>query len=162
MYVGGPRQNQPDIFTEGFLVNFGGMVVGRKIFTNLFLKHEKTHPLWSMARIGEFSSGALFSVRVYSGEGPIPHFHMVDTQNDKEVCVKIQSAEYFSHGAKTFEFSNKQKKQLQKFFETVSPYEEDCGKTYYDLVWEEWNRNNREQRIPKPEVMPDYRKLGTF
>ena len=55
--------------------------------------------------------------------------------------------------------NKKEKKELQKFLGTVSPYEEDDGKTYYMLIWEEWNRNNREYRIPKPTFIPNYREL---
>ena len=130
----------------------------RHLFSRLFSKRE-LHPVWSMAMIGEFDSGTHFSVRVYAKEGPVAHFHVVDTKTKKEGCVKIEKAEYFSHGKKTLTFSSGQKKQLQKFLKTVSPYPEDGGKTYYDLIWEEWNRNNREHRIEKPEVMPNYELL---
>lgn len=118
-----------------------------------------SHSIYSMARIGEFHCKTLFSVRVYSGEGPIPHFHIVDTQNGNETCIRIDCTKYFTHGDKVYEFNSREKKTLIEFLNTVSPYEEDYGKTYYDLIWEEWNRNNREHRIPKPESMPDYSKL---
>lgn len=119
----------------------------------------ENHSIWSMARIGEFHCNTLFSVRVYSGEGDIPHFHIVDVQNGNETCIRIDVPEYFLHGDKTFTLNSKQKKKLIEFLNTVSEYEEDCGKTYYELIWEEWNRNNREHRIPKPEVIPDYERL---
>jgi hypothetical protein len=32
---------------------------------------------------------------VYAKEGPIAHFHVVDTKTKKEGCVKIEKAEYF-------------------------------------------------------------------
>ncbi len=117
------------------------------------------HSIWSMARIGEFHCNVLFSVRVYGGEGPIPHFHVVDTQNENECCIRIDCAEYFSHSDKIYKLNSKQKKKLVEFLTTVSGYEEDDGKTYYELIWEEWNRNNREHRIPKPTEMPDYENL---
>lgn len=117
------------------------------------------HNIWSMARIGEFHCRNLYSVRVYSGEGPIPHFHVVDTQNGNETCVRIDCPEYFTHGDKIYEFNTKEKKKLMEFLNTVSPYEEDCGKKYYELIWEEWNRNNREYRISKPNSIPNYENL---
>lgn len=117
------------------------------------------HKLTEMARIGEFFCGDLFLINVYSGEGTVPHFHIINNQTHEEGCIKIQSAEYFSHGSKSMELNSKEKKELQKFLETVSPYEEDDGKTYYMLIWEEWNRNNRENRIPKPTSIPNYRDL---
>lgn len=117
------------------------------------------HRLTEMARIGEFLCGDLFLINVYSGEGNIPHFHIINNQTHEECCIKIGVAEYFSHGSKIMELNSKEKKELQKFLETISPYEEDDEKTYYMLIWEEWNRNNRECRIPKPTFIPNYREL---
>ena len=118
------------------------------------------HSIWSMARIGEFRSNNLYSVRVYSGEGPVPHFHVINTQNNTETCVRIDCAEYFTHGTKIFEFNSKQKRSLNEFLHSTSPYEEDEGKLYYELVWAEWNRNNPEHRIPKPSSIPNYNELN--
>lgn len=112
-----------------------------------------------MARIGEFVCGDLFLINVYSGEGNIPHFHIINSRTREEGCIKIESAEYFSHDSKIMELNSKEKKELQNFLETISPYEEDDGKTYYMLIWEEWNRNNRENRIPRPISIPNYRNL---
>lgn len=117
---------------------------------------EQLHPILSMARIGEFNCNTLFSVRVYSGEGQVPHFHVIDVQNGNESCVRIDCVKYFSHDTKVYKFNSKQKKKLTEFLNTVSPYEEDEGKTYYMLIWMEWNRNNPNYRISKPTSIPDY------
>ena len=66
----------------------------RHLFSRLFSKRE-LHPVCSMVMIGEFDSGTHFSVRVYAKEGPVAHFHIVDTKTKKEGCVKIEKAEYF-------------------------------------------------------------------
>lgn len=120
---------------------------------------EEPHSIWSMARIGEFVSGASFVINVYSGEDPIPHFHIKNTQTNEEGCIRIDCAKYFSHGVKIMKLNNKQKKHLMEYLSTPSEYEEDYGKTPYELIWEEWNRNNRSYRIPKPVSMPDYMRL---
>ena len=117
------------------------------------------HDIRNSSCVGEFLCGDLFLINVYSGEGNIPHFHIINNQTREEGCIKIQSAEYFSHGSKIMELNSKEKKELQKFLETKSPYEEGDGKTYYMLIWEEWNRNNRENRIPRPTSIPNYREL---
>ena len=117
------------------------------------------HRLTEMTRIGEFVCGDLFLINVYSGEENVLHFHIINNQTREEGCIKIESAEYFSHGSKIMELNSKEKKELQNFLETISPYEEDDGKTYYMLIWEEWNRNNRENRIPRPISIPNYRNL---
>ena len=93
------------------------------------------HRLTEMARIGEFVCGDLFLINVHSGEGNVPHFHIINSQTREEGCIKIESAEYFSHGLKIMELNSKEKKELQNFLETISPYEEDDGKTYYMLIW---------------------------
>jgi len=128
------------------------------IGTNVYIK-EPSHSIWSMARIGEFNCNTLFSVRVYSGEGPIPHFHVVDTKNGNESCIRIDCADYFSHDTKTYKLNSKEKKKLIEFLNTISPFEEDENKTYYMLIWAEWNRNNPEYRISKPQSIPDYSEL---
>lgn len=130
----------------------------RHIFSRLFSRYE-IHPIWSMARIGNFNGGSKFEVRVYAKEGDIAHFHVVDEQKNREACVQIEKPEYFIHGKKTFMFNSGQKRELIDFLKTVSLYEEDHGKTYCELIWEEWNRNNPDHRIEKPESMPDYELL---
>lgn len=119
----------------------------------------KYHKLTEMARIGEFSCGYLFLINVYSGEGVIPHFHVINNQTKEESCIRIDCAEYFSHGSKNMKLNSKEKKFLYQFLTSVSPYEEDDGKTFYHLIWEEWNRNNREHRIKKPTEIPNYKEL---
>lgn len=114
----------------------------------------------SMARIGDFNCNGHFLVSVYSGERNIPHFHVIKMQSGEECCPRIDCPEYFVHDGKDYKLNSKEKKHLFKFLNTVSPYEEDCNKTYYELIWEEWNRNNREYRISKPESVPDYTQLN--
>lgn len=123
------------------------------------LLNEKSsyHSLTEMARIGEFICGGLFLINVYSGEGSIPHFHVINSQTGEEGCIRIDCAEYFSHGSKDMILNSKEKKALNQFLHSNSPYEEDEGKTYYMLIWEEWNRNNRQNRMMKPQSIPDYR-----
>ena len=120
---------------------------------------EMENPILSMACIGEFHCGKLFKVCVYTGERNIPHFHVIKTQTGEECCPRIDCANYFVHDGKDYQLNAKERKLLVNFLTSVSPYEEDYGKTYFDLIWEEWNRNNRQYRIVKPESMPDYNNL---
>ena len=122
-------------------------------------KKSNYHNLIEMARIGEFDCNGLFLINVYSKEGNIPHFHIINNQTHEETCVRIDCAEYFKHNSKQMELTSKQKKELYNFLTSISPYEEDDNKMYYYLIWEEWNRNNRKNRIPKPTKIPNYKDL---
>ena len=120
---------------------------------------EEPHSIWSMARIGNFKCKAYFSVNIYSGEGPIPHFHIKNIQTNEEACVRIDCAEYFPHSDKTMVLNSGQRKALVDFLNERPSLPEYLGLSNYELIWMQWNINNPSYRIPKPDSMPDYNNL---
>ena len=102
-----------------------------------------------------------YKLEVYSGEGPIPHFHLVskgENDRDKKIdtCICIFEARYFDHGTHVSTLSSKELKVLNEFLkEQKNP----IGGTYWDIIatqWYELNPDNitRYQYINKKQ--PDY------
>ena len=54
-------------------------------------------------------------VEVYSGEGDIPHFHIIGDNSNFGTCIRIYSPEYFLHEKYKDILNNKQCKALNKW-----------------------------------------------
>ena len=54
-------------------------------------------------------------IKVYGGEGPIPHFHIVNKSEGFDCCVCIFDNCYFSHGTHQSILNAVQRKSLNKF-----------------------------------------------
>lgn len=97
---------------------------------------------------------------IYSGEGPIAHFHIED--KNFHTCIKLDSPEYFDHGGKYKDkLSSKQVKSLiEKLYSTPKKYK-NTNLTLYELLVLYWNDNNREGKPVNRNrnSMPDYTKL---
>ena len=95
-------------------------------------------------------------VCLFSGEGPIPHVHIV-TKGKRDACVKLQKAEYFAHGSKLGKISTDTAILLDKMFRKIRPN----GKgTFWEYVLETWNNNNPRHQISETLAQPDYTKLN--
>ena len=95
------------------------------------------------------------SVYVYNGEGPIPHFHLINSKG--EACIKITSAEQFNH-------NNKQKMLLNskeaKDLNTWLCYKSGNNKNNnWKFILLKWNELNPMYKITGNIKMPDYSKL---
>ena len=60
-----------------------------------YYTHLNEQMLLEMAEIGRFDG---YKIMIYGNEGPIPHFHVEHKEKNLSVCVRIDKAEYFSHG----------------------------------------------------------------
>ena len=96
-----------------------------------------------------------YQIYVYSDEGPIPHFHVIDSSNntkkntvnghsDKDVCICIYKPIYFSHGSHMSVLNSRELKALDTFLRTG--YD---GTTYWDCISLLWKINN-------PKMVRDY------
>lgn len=116
--------------------------------------------LLEMAKIGTTSDSYDIVVRT-NDLRKIPHFHYVDHStfgNEFHTCIRLDVPEYFLHEGKDDVLNSKQKKNLVSFLKELDP-EEDDGRTNFDTLLREWNRNNSDVRIDYSQDMPDYSKL---
>ena len=101
-----------------------------------------------------------YEIYVYTNEGPIPHFHMKNTQTNKDCCIKICSCEYFNH-KKDHQFFDtvlnvKEKKDLVEFLnKKLKKY----PISYYNFICMTWESNNPSFELPDNLIMPNYMKL---
>lgn len=100
-----------------------------------------------------------YRISVYSNEGPIPHFHISDTTNNKgiDTCICIFAPMYFIHGNHSSILNNEELKILNKFLQ--SNY--DDNETYWDHIVYTWDKNNPGNKRKYPQFrytnkQPDY------
>lgn len=113
--------------------------------------------LLEMARVGDMDSKLAIYIRS-NDPGNIPHFHIVDqvTMGDKfHTCIKIETAEYFHHTGKEDILNAKQKKSLMEFFSKSDKWSDN----YWDIVLQEWNRNNSNVEVNRKLKTPNYLEL---
>lgn len=101
----------------------------------LLTKCEK-YPYLEMARVGITEDNLDIIIRT-DDPGKIPHFHIIDRNNkderNNEGCIRIDKAEYFSHGNKTTTLNSHQRKQLVKFL-NETPAKSKHYETNWDLL----------------------------
>lgn len=97
-------------------------------------------------------------VYVYESEGSIPHCHVIDPKTNREACIRLDKAEYFSHGNKTWEFDSKTKKLFAEFMESYIIQGESKIRRW-DLCVLDWNGANEDYPISNTLKIPDYREL---
>lgn len=122
-------------------------------------KLEERHLLQEMARVATIGN---FELCVYSGEGPVPHFHFKNTESGTEGCLKILEADYFKHGRYQAELNSKERKTIYEFLQKEDEESKgfaEKGTTNFKVVCYEWNKNNPENKIPLTSTVPDYANL---
>lgn len=113
--------------------------------------------LSEMAACG--NTNGLYIVIFTNDGGWIPHFHVFNNQNPKkstiDVCLKIETPEYFKHDHHVDILNSKQIKQIIDFLNS----ERKPGITWWEHLIEIWNDNNSNSEIPEDLNMPDYTTL---
>ena len=125
------------------------------------IHYENKYPYLEMARVGILDCNIDIFIRTYD-PGKLPHFHFVDRNNldrrNNEGCIRIDKAEYVSHGTKTMALNSKQRKALVKF---LNDKPKNGG---FDTNWRYivalWNDNNSDVILPMDLEMPDYSQLS--
>ena len=123
-----------------------------------------------MARIGFFPLGDSKGIEVYvhtDDPGKIPHFHLRKKGSGRggyefDICVKFESAEYFTHGKHKGTIPTKMCKELNNMLKSVDK-SDGYRRTYWEIALDEWNRNNSDMKLDIEEYkdkQPDYSKLN--
>lgn len=111
--------------------------------------------------IGSFKSkGKTLFVKVFSNEGPIPHFHLMDKDKKFETCIQILKPEYFLHGTKMDILNSQQIKDLVKFLNKKDYANKRL--TNFVAICRAWNlSSSNEIKVPlKKNSIPDYSELN--
>lgn len=117
------------------------------------MTNKNTNILLEMARVG---SVAGYEVSIYGGEGNIPHFHFYTKDREKEGCIRIDRAEYFTHGNKNTKLNSKERKLLVTWLcsnHNVLPI------TIWEYICILWDDNNPDYVLTDDIKMPDYNTL---
>ena len=121
-----------------------------KIYRNSLHFQEMT----KIANVGNFL------ISVFSDEGPVPHFHFMNTKTGELGCIKILSCEYFKHGKYKTELNSKERKELQYFLSKQTKdeiFKE--GATNFKVICHEWNKNNPNTTVDINTTLPNYNNL---
>ena len=100
-------------------------------------------------------------VYVYSNEGPIPHFHVINKNKKFESCIRLDKAEYFTHGSKIGKLTSKEVKELIRFLNEKIDIGLDYNVPRYVAMCITWNNdmNNTTKVKASVKTMPDYNQL---
>ena len=122
------------------------------------------NPLNEMAKIGTFGNkvgeSGNYEVWVYNKEGDgIPHFHIVNSEENFSCCVKILEPNYFIHTGKEDTLNSELKKSLINFL--TSKHRKRKNITNCEYIFMCWDDNNSNYELPEEiyDNMPDYTKL---
>lgn len=102
-------------------------------------------------------------IRVYAGEGPVPHFHIVNKSEGFDCCVCIFDNYYFDHGNHQSVLSSVQRKTLNEFLS--SPNHDSPYITNWQFIRDIWIANNRDtdgRNGDYPLNQPDYTNIRPF
>lgn len=135
------------------------------------IKTRTQRPLYEMARVGFMNAKGYqktgpgeFSVSVRTNDpGFIPHVHILSKNRETEICVKLESAEYFNHEDHMVEMNNKYAEAFYKFM-LYSP--DKVFKNNYEYACYEWNRNNSQVQVEVKydedgsPIVPNYKDIN--
>ena len=120
--------------------------------------HLNEQLLLEMAEIGRIDG---YKIMVYGCEGPIPHFHVEHKEKEISSCVRIDKAEYFSHGVYKDKLGKDIKKRLIEFMNAPHKFFGKSGFTNWQIICVYWNDSNVDYTIDLETLkMPDYSKLS--
>ena len=113
--------------------------------------------LLEMAHIGDLDDKLIYIIRLSEPDN-IPHFHICDraTLGDRfHACIKIKEAAYHQYRDSDDKLAAEIKQRLVEFLRSADKW----GMNHWDIVLQEWNRNNPDIEIDPKTPMPDYNKL---
>lgn len=102
-------------------------------------------------------------IRVYAGEGPVPHFHLVTKDRSFDCCICIFDNYYFNHGTHQSVLNSTQRKALNEFLSSIN--NESLHMTIWESIRYEWIVNNKYtdgRNGDYPKNQPDYTEIRPF
>ena len=121
---------------------------------------ETEETLLEMAQVGVVDDTII--IKVYGGEGPVPHFHFYETQSRRAGCLKILEASYFARGNYLDDLKRDERKELVDWLKALDPeaLEQGWKRTNWQAICYEWNKNNPQYKLKTPNPpIPDYMKI---
>ena len=98
-------------------------------------------------------------IYVYENEGRIPHCHYIDSSSNREVCVRLDKPEYFTHGGKQTKLTADEKAAFIKFMS----WNNSLGVSTWAWCASTWNGFAQEEDSDMWMItiknIPDYNKL---
>ena len=137
-------------------LNFISEKENRRLFLESIGETEES--LLEMAQAGIIDDSII--IKIYSGEGPIPHFHFYEVQSKRSGCIKILDASYFPHGGKYLDtLKSWEVDDLIKWLSEESIFFKKRGldTTNWQAICILWDQNNSQFQLkdPNPSI-PDY------
>lgn len=97
------------------------------------------------------------SVHVYEDEGDhVPHMHLIK-EGEPDCCIRIDKAEYFSHGRHSNTINSK---TLKRFITFMKRKNIKFGQSNYKFAIYSWNKYNKHDQLDINMEMPDYSRLN--
>ena len=94
---------------------------------------------------------------VYEDEGDhVPHMHLIK-EGEPDCCIRIDKAEYFSHGRHSNTINSK---TLKRFINFMKSKNIKFGQSNYKFAIYSWNKYNKHDQLDMNMDMPDYSKLN--
>ena len=120
--------------------------------------HINEELLLEMAEIGRFNG---YRIMIYGNEGPVPHFHVEHKEKGINSCIRIDKAEYFSHGKHKDKLSRDTIKELYNFLKQPHKTFGKHGYNNWQIICIYWDDNNIEFTLDdiSSMSMPDYTKI---
>lgn len=121
---------------------------------------ETEETLLEMAQVGVVDDTII--IKVYGGEGPIPHFHFYETQSRRAGCLKILEASYFAHGNYLDDLKRDEKQELLRWLQKLNSSYKRRGLsvTNWQSICLLWDQNNPQYKLKNPNPpIPDYMKI---
>lgn len=111
-----------------------------------------------MPGVGDFKTGGVtYKVVIYYNEGPVPHIHLIPLDSNKksdEICIKLDSPEYFHHGSYQETLNHKERREFNNFMHSKHKR----SGTNWDILADLWDDAFPNNPV-KSEECPDYNQL---
>jgi hypothetical protein len=104
-------------------------------------------------------------VYVYNNEGKYPHIHIIIKSIHKEICIRLDEAEFYNHAPHHKPFDNNdQCKEFDKWCRKINPDnpdDEETQLTNWQMLCQIWNSGPNSSKVDnsKKEKQPNYKNL---
>lgn len=122
----------------------------------MYITDEGMRRFQEMARVGR---AGIYDIYIYSNEGPVPRFHFRNAQTGREGCLKLESADYFSHNRYTATLNAGERRDLARFLRSRKG---SSNLTQFQYICILWNDNNTQYPLrmdPYKASAPDYENM---